>query len=84
MRELCRSVVRKAELSRKAKISVFQSVFAPTLTYGHEIWVMTEKIRSRVQAAEIKILRGVIGVIRMDRIRNTVTREELQVGQLIL
>jgi exonuclease III len=84
MRELGRSVVRKAELSQKAKISVFNSIYIPTLTYGHETWVMTERIRSRVQAAEMRFLRGVVGVSRLDRVRNTTIRENLQVEPLLL
>jgi len=46
-------VVTKRELSNTAKLSVFKSVFLPTLTYGHESWVMTERILSQVQAAEM-------------------------------
>ena len=84
MWELGRSVVRKAELSQKAKISVFNSIYIPTLTYGHETWVMTERIRSREQAAEMRFLRGVVGVSRLDRVRNTTIRENLQVEPLLL
>ncbi|KAK3549788.1 hypothetical protein QTP86_008027 [Hemibagrus guttatus] len=51
MRSMYRSVVGKKELSRKAKLSIYQSIYVPTLTYGHELWVMTERIRSRIQAA---------------------------------
>ena len=35
-------VVRKRELSRKAKLSIYQSIYVPTLTYGHELWVVKE------------------------------------------
>ncbi|KAI3356446.1 hypothetical protein L3Q82_017657 [Scortum barcoo] len=28
----------KKELSRKAKLSIYRSIYAPTLTYGHELW----------------------------------------------
>ncbi|KAK3511760.1 hypothetical protein QTP70_021784 [Hemibagrus guttatus] len=38
MRSMYRSVVVKKELSRKAKLSIYQSIYAPTLTYGHELW----------------------------------------------
>ncbi|KAI3367022.1 hypothetical protein L3Q82_009655 [Scortum barcoo] len=31
------SVVKK-ELSRKAKLSIYRSIYVPTLTYGHELW----------------------------------------------
>ena len=50
MRTLHGSVVVKRELSRKAKLSIYQSIYVPTLTYGHELWVVTERTRSRVQA----------------------------------
>ncbi|KAI3352513.1 hypothetical protein L3Q82_005198 [Scortum barcoo] len=47
-----RTVVVKKELSRKAKLSIYRSIYVPTLTYGHELWViMTERTRSRIQAA---------------------------------
>ncbi|KAK3573019.1 hypothetical protein QTP86_012244 [Hemibagrus guttatus] len=43
MRSMYRSVVVKKELSRKAKLSIYQSIYVPTLNYGHELWVMTER-----------------------------------------
>ena len=35
----------------KRELSIYQSIYVPALTYGHEIWVVTERTRSRVQAA---------------------------------
>ena len=61
MRELNRSVVMKTKLPNKAKLPVFKSVYTPILTYGHKTWVMTERTRSRIQAAEMRFLRGVAG-----------------------
>jgi len=43
MRALYRLVVVKRELSRKAKFSIYRPISVPTLTYGHELWVVTEK-----------------------------------------
>ncbi|KAK3567028.1 hypothetical protein QTP86_008979 [Hemibagrus guttatus] len=43
MWSMYQSVVVKKELSRKAKLSIYQSIYVPTLTYGHELWVMTQK-----------------------------------------
>ncbi|KAI3355686.1 hypothetical protein L3Q82_004279 [Scortum barcoo] len=58
MRSVYRTVVVvKKELSRKAKLSIYRSIYVPTLTYGHELWVMTERTRSRIQAAEMSFLR---------------------------
>ncbi|TWW71616.1 hypothetical protein D4764_16G0001130 [Takifugu flavidus] len=84
MRTLHRSVVVKRELSRKAKLSIYRSIFVPTLTYGHELWVMTESTRSRVQAAEMSFLRRVAGLSLRDRVRSSAIREELGVESLLL
>jgi len=45
----------KQELSKKAKLAVFKTIFVPILTDGHEFWVMTERIRSQVQASDYEI-----------------------------
>ncbi|KAK3529274.1 hypothetical protein QTP70_024827, partial [Hemibagrus guttatus] len=72
------------ELSWKAKLSIYQSIYVPTLTYGHELWVMTERIRSRIQAAKMSFLCRVAGCSLRDRVRSSVTREELEVEPLLL
>ncbi|KAJ8012365.1 hypothetical protein DPEC_G00041950 [Dallia pectoralis] len=84
LHSLHRTVVTKRELSRKAKLSIYRSIFVPTLTYGHESWVMTERTRSRVQAAEMGFLRKVAGLSLRDRVRSSVIREELGVEPLLL
>ncbi|CAN9506880.1 unnamed protein product [Ophioblennius macclurei] len=71
MRTLNRSAVMKKELSRKAKLSICRSIYVPTLTYGHELWVMTERMRSRVQAAKMSFLCRVAGLSLRDNVRST-------------
>uniref|UniRef100_A0A3B3CJV2 Reverse transcriptase domain-containing protein n=1 Tax=Oryzias melastigma TaxID=30732 RepID=A0A3B3CJV2_ORYME len=84
MRSLYRFVVVKRELSQKAKLSIYRSIFVPVLTYGHELWVVTERTRSRLQAAEMSFLRRVAGRSLRDRVRSSVTRRELGVEPLLL
>ncbi|KAK3564029.1 hypothetical protein QTP86_006952 [Hemibagrus guttatus] len=84
MRSMYRSVVVKKELSWKVKLSIYQSIYVPTLTYGHELWVMTERVRSRIQAAEMSFLRRVAGHSLRDRVRSSVIQEELGVEPLLL
>ncbi|XP_016305013.1 uncharacterized protein LOC107660256 [Sinocyclocheilus anshuiensis] len=83
MWSLYRSVLVKKELSLKAKLSIYQSIYVPTLTYGHELWIMPERMRSRIQAAEMSFLRRVAGRTLRDRVRSSVTREELGVEPLL-
>ncbi|KAJ0016146.1 hypothetical protein NQD34_014436 [Periophthalmus magnuspinnatus] len=82
MWSLYRSVVVKKELSGRW-LSIYRSIYVPTLTYGHELWVMTERTRSRIQAAEMGFLRRVAGCTLRDRVRSSVTREELRVEPLL-
>lgn len=71
--------IRKKEISVKTKMSVFNTVFRPILTYGSESWILSRQQKSKIQAVEMKYLRAVKGVTRRDRIRNEVIREELSI-----
>ena len=42
MQTFHQSVVERREMSQKARLSVYQLIFVPTLTYGHELWVVIE------------------------------------------
>ena len=55
-------MVTKRELSNTVKLSVFESVFVPILTYGHESWVMTERIYSGASARDGIFARRLHGV----------------------
>ncbi|KAI3355481.1 hypothetical protein L3Q82_018317 [Scortum barcoo] len=68
MRSVYRTVVVKKELSPKGEaLDLPVNLRLPTLTYGHELWVMTERTRSRIQAAEMSFLRRVAGRSLRDR-----------------
>ena len=84
MRALHYSVVMKRELSKKAKLSSFKAVFVPILTYGHKSWVMTEIMRSQVQASEMRFLRRIKGVTLFNKVRSSEIRKSLNIEPLLL
>ena len=84
MQALHHSVVMKQELSKKAKLSVFKRVFVPILTYGHESLVMTERVRSQVQASEMEFLRKIDGVTLSNKMRSSEIQKSLDVEPLLL
>ena len=61
MRDLHYLIAMRRKLSKRAKISIL-IVFVPIFTYGHESLVMTERVRSQVQASKMRFLRKIEGV----------------------
>jgi len=56
-------------------LSVFKPVFVLILTYAHESWATTERVRSQVQVAEMGLLRRAHGVTLRDIVRSCEIRE---------
>lgn len=79
MRTLYWFVVAKSKMSQKAKLSIYRSIYNPTLTYGHELWVVTEK-NEIVDTSR----RKVAGLSLGDRVRSSDILEELGVESLLL
>ena len=42
----------------------------PTLTYCYEAWALLARHKGRIQATQIRMLRWIEGVTRLDRVRN--------------
>ena len=84
VRVLHYSVAMKPNLSKKAKLSIFKTVFVSILTYGHESWVMTERMRSQVQASEMRFLRRIEIVTLSNKVRRSAIRKCLNIEPLLL
>ena len=65
------------------KTLIYTSILRPILAYGHESWTLTSKTRSQIQAAEMKVLRLIKGVTRLDKLRNENIRRELHVEDIL-
>lgn len=72
------------ELSRKVMLSIYWWVYVPTVICDHELWVVTERLRSQIQAGEISFLRRVFWLFLSDRVRSLVIWEGLSVELLLL
>ena len=84
MRALNHSVVMKQQLSKKAKLSIFKTVFVPILTYGHKSWVITKRVQSQVQASEIRFFQKIEGVALFNKVRSSDIRKCLNIEPLLL
>ena len=82
MRALHYSVVIKQELSKKAKLSIFETAIVPILTYGHESWVITERVRSQVQTSEMNFLQRIEGATLFNKVHSSEIQKSLAIEPL--
>ena len=59
-----------------------ETLLVPVLMYGSETMLWREKERSRVRAMQMDTLRGLLGIRRMDRVRNAQIRELCRVSRV--
>ena len=61
-----KSVLSNRGLRVKAKKCLYEGVIVPTALHGAEAWGMRSAERRKVNALEMKCLRSLVGVSRMD------------------
>ncbi|KAI8484820.1 hypothetical protein Bbelb_374170 [Branchiostoma belcheri] len=76
-------LLRDRNIPTDVRVHIYTSILKPILTYGCETWTLTERRRSILQAAEMRVLRLIYGVTKRDHIRNTTIRASLKVEPII-
>ena len=57
---------------------VFNAMVVSTLLYGCENWTVQKRLESRLQETEMRYMRIVEGVMKLDRVRNVDIRQRLK------
>ena len=70
-----KSVLSNRVLGIKAKKCLYEIVIVTVTFYGAEAWGMRSAERSKVNVLKMKCLRSLVGVSRMDRVRNEEVRK---------
>ena len=70
-----RSLVNVKGMSVECARILHESILVPTLVYGSETMVWKERDRRRVGAVQMDNLRGMLGIRRIDKVRNECIRE---------
>ena len=65
-----KSILSNRGLGIKAKKCLYEGVIVSTALYGPEAWGMRSAERRKVKVLEMKCLISLVGVSRMDRVRN--------------
>jgi len=78
---ICGTIRKHLQKTRTHTQMKFNKVVArPALLYGSETWVTTTRDMTRLEVAEMRLLRNVKGYTRLDKIRSDVIRKELEIS----
>ena len=69
-----KGVMKNRRLEMNVKKVLYEKVVMPTVMYGSEAWGMKVTERQKLNVLEMKCLRSMTGLSRLDRVRNEVVR----------
>ena len=75
-------VLYNRKLSARVKSKMYKSVVRPAMLYGMETVAVTERQVGKMEVAELKMVRWVLGVTRKDKIRNEYERGTAKIAKL--
>jgi len=64
-------------ITKSSKLTLYRTVIRPIVTYASETWVLKENIIQKVVVFERKILRGMFGATKENKIWRIKNNEEL-------
>jgi PP-loop superfamily ATP-utilizing enzyme len=67
---LVKGLIRNRDINNKCKIDIYKVYYKKICYKGDESWTCTKKVESKIQAMEMKCLRGILGKTKGDKIRN--------------
>jgi hypothetical protein len=79
---LVKGLIRNRDINNKCKIYIYKVYFQKFCYYGAESWTCTKREEGKIQAMEMKFLRGILGKTRRDNIRYNDIREQRKVDDI--
>ncbi len=70
-------LLKEKSIPRECKTLIYSTILRPILIYDNDSWTLNSQEKSRIQAADMRVLRTIRGVTRRDRMRNERIRWEL-------
>jgi hypothetical protein len=70
-------------MSNQTKLRIHNITTKTALKRGSETWVLNYRDKQRLEAAQMRFLRPLLGYIKLDRQRNVDIRERLRVQSIV-
>ncbi|XP_026683621.1 uncharacterized protein LOC103514996, partial [Diaphorina citri] len=69
-------------MNLRMKGKIYRTIVGPAMMYGSETWPVKKNLERRLEVAEMRMLRWICGVTRLDRIRNEIIRSKIKVTEI--
>ncbi|XP_038050870.1 uncharacterized protein LOC119724021 [Patiria miniata] len=81
--QVLHNIWRSKEITNPTKVELYKVLIQSILLYGAETWTLKKVDENRLLTFEMMCLRKILGVTRLDKIRNTSIRQTLGVKNTI-
>jgi hypothetical protein len=71
-------------MTEETKLRIHNITAKATLKFGSEAWMLKKRDEQRLEAAQMKFLRHLLGIINLERERNQSASEKLNVQNTVL
>ena len=78
------SIFKNRKIASKTKIRLYKSLIQPIALYGCETWTLRQTEEKKLLVFEMTALRLLLGVTKLDKLRNENIREQLSMNETIL
>jgi hypothetical protein len=72
------------QMTKETRLTIHNITAKAALKFGSEAWVLKKRDEQRLEAAQMKFLRHLLGITKLDRERNQSVREKLGVQNIVL
>ena len=66
----------RKEMNKEAKLRIHNITAKEALKFGSEAWVLKKREEERLEAAQMKFLRHLLGITKLDKEKNHCIREK--------
>jgi len=72
------------DIRKERKLNIYNALIKGSLLYGSETWRLTQNNKRRVEATEMGALRRSSRILRKERIRNVIIRQQIGLEEIII
>ena len=71
------------QMNKETKLRIHNNTAKAALKFGSEAWVLRKREEQRLEAAQMKFLRHLLGITKLDKVKNQGIREKMGAQNIV-